>query len=60
MASEVIWQPQAMSQLEEALDECEAMFGQQVIIDFYDRVRHYDVLLASNPHLGPYEPLLES
>lgn len=45
-----------ITQLEKTLDQCEYLFGQQVTIDFYDRIAHYDLLLTENPHLGPCEP----
>ena len=58
MAAKVIWQPQASQQLEEALDQCEALFGREVTSNFYQLIRHHDELLSNQPHLGSYELLL--
>lgn len=60
MAAKVIWQPQANKQLEDALDQCEALFGKKVTHTFYQQIKHHDELLSNQPHLGHYEPLLNN
>lgn len=60
MAAKVIWQPQASEQLEEALDQCESLFGRDVTHSFYQQIKHHDELLSNQPHLGSFEPLLNN
>ena len=56
---QVIWEKQALEQLDRMIEYGQDTFGERVARKFYERIKSYDALLAGNPHLGIREPLLE-
>lgn len=55
---QVKWYKRAAKMLDEALEYAVDVFGENTARKFYDRVKHYDSLLADNPYIGKIEPLL--
>lgn len=58
MVVQVIWQEDALRELQEALRYGKENFGQQVVERFYEQIGKWEVLLAANPYMGSLEPLL--
>ena len=56
---QVIWNTEAVQQLDRLLDYVGQEFGQRVMQSLYTRLLSYEPLLAANPGMGRKEPLLE-
>ena len=53
------WRKKAKAQLRKNATYCTKNFGKSVALHFIDRIDHQVNLLASHPHLGAIEALLE-
>lgn len=58
MAVQVIWQKDALGELQQALRYGQENFGRQVMERFYEQISKCEILLAANPYMGSLEPLL--
>ena len=55
---QIKWSKKAGRALDTALAQGAELFGTHATISFYNRVKSYEPLLKSNPHMGKVEPLL--
>ena len=58
MVMQIKWSKKAGCALDTALAQGAELFGTHATISFYNRVKSYEPLLKSNPHMGKAEPLL--
>lgn len=60
MQVSVIWRKRAERQLDIATTHGYELFGERIAGKFYWQIKKYSNLLASHPHLGAIDPLLEN
>lgn len=59
MSISVIWRKRAERQLDIATTQGCKLFGERIAAKFYWQVKRDSALLATHPHLGIVEPLLD-
>lgn len=54
------WRKKAQAQLKRNATYCTQRFGKSIALHFIDKIDHQVELLATHPHLGIVEPLLDN
>lgn len=55
---QVKWLPDPLEDLDQIISYCTEQFGQEVALQFYEKVERNTLRLSQNPCLGVVEPLL--